>query len=311
MSIIPNTIPITRQQLKQEKYEKKYSAADTGSFKKWFYENVRFRRFGKMKKNENASLVKENETLKAAVAQAKDASETKNKFLAIIGHDLRSPFHAILSFSDLLAEGGMDEGETKEFAERLNDAVKNVYGLLNNLQEWSMMQSGKLEAKHSNFDMMNVIRETGNLFANAMVKKGLKQLAFEMGKMDTQVYADKNMASSIIRNLLANAIKFTASGGTITVSAFEAKNGFCGFAVKDSGRGMTEEQIMKLFNPSIISSTNGTDGEKGTGLGLQLVKEFVEKNGGKVWVESEVGKGTTFYFTLRAKKGERATTEAI
>ena len=331
MPIIPKLTPIT----KQDEYEKDYSAAK--NIRKFFlranlYRFVKMKRDGKAAlagkveelegtmsdKNREIKLLKDGKTILTAKVDElerenknlKGTNDAKDKLFNIIGHDLKNPLGSIMSFSEILVDEieSMPPDEAIRMAVTLNTAAKSVSGLLGQLIEWSKRQSGGLETKPGNFDMLDVIEKTDILLAGEMKRKGLKQLAFEIGDMDTRVYADEDMASAIVRNLINNAIKFTAAGGTITVSAFKAENGFRGFAVKDTGVGMSKERVKSLFDLSNIFSTKGTAGEPGTGLGLQLVKEFVEKNGGNIWVESELGKGTAFYFTLPAAKEEARKT---
>ena len=236
--------------------------------------------------SEKAALVEKNALLGAKVRKLEETNKAleasnaaRDKFMGVIAHDLRSPFNTILGLSEIIAEDEMSLEDTRNLAKQLNIVTKNVNGLLLNLLGWSVLQTGKLKAEPSNLDMLGIIEKTEILLADAMKRKGLRPLAFEIGNAGTGVYADESMAFTIIRNLVANAIKFTSSGGTITVSAFEAENGFRGFAVKDTGVGMDRERANSLFDPSAVFSTSGTDGEKGTGLGLQLAREMVELHG--------------------------------
>lgn len=235
--------------------------------------------------------------LKKSSEELKILNTTKDKFYSIIAHDLRSPFQSLLSVSELLAAEieSLSQEEIILFSRGLNDNLKNLYTLLKNLLNWSLMQSNMLEYKPVNlnlYDLINKKIEMSNL--SAMKKNISITNNIDTG---TMVFADDNMLRSVVQNLITNAIKFTRTEGRIIVSSIE-KDSFVEVSVQDTGIGINSEKSSDLFNFNAIYSTNGTDGEKGTGLGLPLCKEFVERNGGKIWVESEIGKGSKFTFTL-------------
>lgn len=221
----------------------------------------------------------------------------KDKFFSIIAHDLKSPFNAIIGFSDLLV-AQVDKNnleKIKEFAGIIQQSSQRAMGLLMNLMEWSQSQTGRMKFSPVNFELVELINEAVLLLNDSALQKSItirKDLPASM-----LFYADKAMLSTIFRNLITNAIKFTKSGGNIVISASENKNELT-ISIKDSGVGISKNRIEKLFRIDESYSTTGTNNEKGTGLGLILCKEFVEKHQGKIWAESEEGIGSTFYFTI-------------
>jgi len=230
--------------------------------------------------------------------ELKELSAIKDKFFSIIAHDLRSPFQSLLSSSEILATEieTLSHEEVTLVSKGLNDNLNNLYRLLENLLNWSMIQRNMIECKPVNINLYEVVSNIIEISNQNAKKKNI----FLSNNVDTGtvVYADVNMLRSVVQNLISNAIKFTQSEGRIIVSSIE-KDGFVEVSVQDSGTGIESDEFSKLFNLSKLFTTKGTAEEKGTGLGLPLCKEFVEKNGGKIWVESEVGKGAKFTFTLR------------
>ncbi|KAF0129225.1 MAG: PAS domain-containing protein [Bacteroidetes bacterium] len=228
---------------------------------------------------------------------AKTLSE-KDKFFSIIAHDLRGPFNGFLGLTQLMAEDieSMAQQDIKKIAGRLNNSAVNLFALLNNLLEWARMQQGitKFEPKTLSLfpfatSILQPVLETAN-------KKGIEVIIDITENLE--VIADENMLSSTIRNLASNAIKFTPSGGKVSLSAKPTMDGKIVVSVKDSGIGMDKEILDKMFKLDTNLSRKGTDGEPSTGLGLLLCKDFIGKHGGEIWVKSEVNKGSTFYFTL-------------
>jgi len=225
----------------------------------------------------------------------------KDKFFSIIAHDLKSPFNSILGFSDLLVEqiseknyDGLDE-----YAEIIQQSSSKAMDLLRNLMEWAQSQTGKMEFNPEFCKVKDLIKDTELLLSGAIKQKSIK---FSTKSSVATVFADKKMISTVLRNLVSNAIKFTNTGGEITLSAHEKQNELM-VSVQDTGVGIPQDRVKKLFSLSESRSTTGTNKEKGTGLGLILCKEFVEKHGGRIWVESDPDgksgkKGSTFFFTL-------------
>lgn len=229
--------------------------------------------------------------------QLKELNSTKDKFFSIIAHDLRSPFQSLLSSSEILATEieNLPQEEIAEFSKGLNSKLKNLHDLLENLLQWSMMQRNMLEYKPVNIDLHDLVNKILEILNQSAEKKNISLV--NNIEVATNVYADVDMLRSVIQNLITNAIKFSPVNGQIIISSLE-KDGSEVVSVQDYGIGIEPEKSSELFNFSTLYSTHGTAGEKGTGLGLSLCKEFIERNGGKIWVESEEGKGSTFSFTL-------------
>ena len=222
---------------------------------------------------------------------------TKDKFFSIIAHDLKSPFNAIVGFSNLLVEqieNNNMEG-IDEYANIILNSSNKAVNLLMNLTEWSRAQTGRIEFSPENLEIEPFVGETTLLFdeiasnKSIIIKKHLPE--------NISVFADKAMISTVFRNLISNAIKFTMPGGEILVSAIENQSEII-FSVSDNGNGISKINIERLFQIDKSYSTTGTNNETVTGLGLILCKEFVEKHQGRIWVESEEGKGSIFYFSL-------------
>jgi signal transduction histidine kinase len=221
----------------------------------------------------------------------------KDKFFSIVAHDLKNPFNSIIGLSDFLVDHS-DELEEKEKGELLmsiQQTSKSAYQLLENLLAWAMSELKKIPFKPEKTDCSSVADSAIEIvIASAKNKNIALNNQIPEG---TLVTADKNMLATILRNLISNAIKYSNPGGSVDIS-YSAQSGKHQLSVTDHGVGMTPEQKGNLFLFGTNTSTYGTQNEKGTGLGLILCKEFVEKHGGQIWVESEQGKGTTFNFTL-------------
>jgi len=234
-----------------------------------------------------------------ALQSLKRSNETKDKFFSIISHDLKSPFNSLLGFTDLLLQNydTFDDAERKHIIESLNASSKNTYQLLENLLTWSRSQTGRIEYSPQEIEVKTIIYEIILLSQPAAENKSI--LLADHTEAVLSVFADKSMLQTILRNLISNAIKFTGNKGSVSVSAKKAKQDrFIEIRVSDTGIGIPEDIIDDLFLIDKNRSTPGTEKEQGTGLGLILCKEFVEKQGGQIWIESEVGKGSQFIFTL-------------
>ena len=224
-------------------------------------------------------------------------NDTKDKFFSIIAHDLRRPYQSLLNYSELLAQEieSLSQEEIIQFSRGLNDNLKNLYGLLENLLHWSMMQRNMLEYNPVNLNLHDLVNKINGILSKNAADKNISLSNYI--DAETSVYADVDMLRSIVQNLIMNAIKFTPAEGRIIVSSAN-KDGYVEVSVQDSGIGIEPGRSSKLFNFDSMFSTDGTAGEKGTGLGLPLCKEFIERNDGKIWVKSELGKGSNFTFTL-------------
>ena len=234
--------------------------------------------------------------------QLKELNATKDKFFSIIAHDLKNPFNTMLGFSELLFRN-FDEynvKKQKKYVSIIKEGVQNTYKLLENLLLWSRTQRGIIDFTPENRNLYLLSGDTIELLKQSAENKSITLI--NQIPEDIYVKTDKNMLYTILRNLISNAIKFTPKGGEITLKAHVItdanKQSYAEISVKDSGVGIAEKKLSKLFNISENISIKGTEGEAGTGLGLILCKEFVEKHGGKIFVESEVSKGSKFIFTL-------------
>ncbi len=237
-------------------------------------------------------------TERKKVEQAlKESNKTKDKFFSIISHDLKSPFNSMLGFSKMLDEKfeKYDTEKKKKFINIINQGLQDTYKLLENLLTWSRSQRGSIDFKPEKLNLHLLAKETSGLLHQSTENKSIKL----KNKIADNIYvdADKDMLSTIIRNLISNAIKFTQKGGDISINA-KNKQQFIEISVKDNGIGISKEIQSKLFDIGENTSTQGTENETGTGLGLILCKEFVEKHGGKIWIKSEEEKGSEFVFII-------------
>lgn len=225
----------------------------------------------------------------------------KDKFFSIIAHDLRSPFNGLLGLTQLMKDElyNLTSDDIQQIATGLNNSAVNIYNLIENLLEWSLLQRGMIEYTPTSHLLLPKLKENLVSVFDASKKKNI-EIRLKIPD-ETRVFSDANMLLSIFRNLVGNAIKFTPNGGIIVISAKTIKNETLEISIKDSGIGMTKEMMDKLFHLDENTSRKGTDGEPSTGLGLIISKDFIEKQGGKIWVESEQGKGSTFYFTIPNK----------
>ncbi|MBL7840103.1 MAG: tetratricopeptide repeat-containing sensor histidine kinase [Cyclobacteriaceae bacterium] len=253
------------------------------------------------KQKTNLVLQAANEKIMQQNAQLQQLNATKDKFFSIISHDLKGPLNSLTSFSGLLINyfDSLSKEEIQTLAKDLDKSLKNLFALLENLLEWSRSQTGAIEFKPAAFDLSELVQENIDLLSAQAAAKTIK-LEYE-DPTPTPVMAHKNSVTTVIRNLISNSIKFTPTGGTITVSVKKSSDEAL-VSIADTGVGMSKEVIDKIFRIDAKHSTKGTADEKGTGLGLVLCKDFVEKNNGSIGVHSEEGKGSTFYFTLPSSR---------
>ena len=222
----------------------------------------------------------------------------KDKFFSIIAHDLRGPFSGFLGLTELMAEelSSLTMDEIQVISVNLRNSATNLFRLLENLLQWAKMQRGKIPFDPEVIRLLPIVDESiATLLENAKRKE--IEITYDIPD-NLEIFADSNILQTVIRNLVSNALKFTHKGGKISVSAKATENKSVEISVKDSGIGMSREMVDDLFRLDAKTNRKGTEDEPSTGLGLLLCKEFVEKHGGKIWVESEEGKGTTFYFTI-------------
>lgn len=237
------------------------------------------------------------ETLRESEAKLKEANYAKDKFFSIISHDLRSPFNSLLGFSEILEENfdDYDNAKQKQYLGYIHAGIKNTYRLLDDLLLWARSQKESIDFIPKKLNLSRLANETYELFKQPSENKSIELI--NQIPENIHITADKDMISTVFRNLISNALKFTSKGGKIIIEA-ENKQQFTKITIKDNGVGISKDMIPKLFEITESISTSGTENEKGTGLGLVLCKEFVEKHGGKIWVYSEINKGSTFYFTI-------------
>ena len=245
-------------------------------------------------KNQKILLEK---TVEIKTAELKELNASKDKFFSIIAHDLKNPFSTIIGFSEILKEdlGSQPDGRPKEFSKMIHASAVQTFRLLENLLEWANSQRGKVIFKPQNIKLSDLLNEELFSLNETATVKNIEITSVVPENLT--IFADKNMIKTILRNLVSNAIKFTHRNGKVAIKV-SVDNSSAEVEVSDNGIGMTSDTISKLFRIDANLSTLGTEKEKGTGLGLFLCKEFVEKHGGKIWVRSESGTGTSFFFTI-------------
>jgi CheY-like chemotaxis protein len=227
-----------------------------------------------------------------------ELNATKDKFFSIIAHDLRGPFNGFLGLTKIMAEESQNltRDEIQQYAASMSNTASNLFQLLENLLEWSLIQRGLKGYGPVSSLLMPAITESIQPVMDSANKKGI-MITCEIPS-DLDIFADTDMLASIIRNLTSNSIKFTQKGGTITIAAKTVNDNFIEISVKDTGIGMNSTMVENLFRLDVQTNRKGTEGEPSSGLGLNLSKDFIEKHGGKIWAESIVGQGSTFYFTI-------------
>lgn len=266
-----------------------------------------------IKRLRNNNIIEENLTLNSIKIerqrdeldkQKKELEElnaTKDKFFAIIAHDLKNPFNTVMGLAELLIErfDSYDSDKIKEFITQIYKYSNNAFNLLDNLLHWAKSQTGKIEVRLEKVDISEIISENFRFHQEDANNKNIKLVSNV--QVNTFAFIDRNMITTVLRNLISNSIKFTNNGGIINVEANIGKDDI-EISVIDNGVGISEVNIKKIFNINSNLSTQGTADEPGTGLGLIISKEFVEKNGGTISVKSKEGKGTQFIFTVPVYK---------
>jgi PAS domain S-box-containing protein len=241
--------------------------------------------------------ISQEDKLTQYTQELKKLNADKDRFIVILSHDLRSPFSSILGFLDLLTENISDYNidEIKEYIKIVDNSAKKTFRLLEDTLLWISANSGKIPYEPQKMNFTAICNE---VVENLMLTANIKNITIENFATDeVNVFADKNMLKTVLTNLISNSIKFTSKNGRIEIHMEKNHTNFT-IIVSDNGIGIKPEILTKLFDISEKVTTAGTENEKGTGFGLLLCKEFVEKHGGKIWVESEFGKGSTFRFTL-------------
>jgi len=324
---------------KFDKYETEYRILTESNDYKWFYDVGSVVKSGSNskqikiagivlditeRKTAQLALVKLNEDLQESKLLAEEAladgnvlveeltktkeklekiNSEKDKLFSIIAHDLRSPFQGFIGITEIFAESIDDfsQSEISGMSKEMNEEAKKLFRLLGNLLDWARMQQGVISFDPIEIVLSEIVSQNIDIITKRGKQKGI-EIIYETDQNQT-VFADEAMLNTILRNLLSNAVKFTRQGGKVSVSSKETENNMVELSVTDSGIGMPEDLSEKLFNMAEKVGRRGTDDESSTGLGLLLCKEFVEKNGGRIRVESQENIGSTFYFTLPAING--------
>ncbi len=237
----------------------------------------------------NKQIAKENKNLKAL-------DEEKNKFFSIVAHDLKNPIGTLASISEMLVDkkSKLQREDYERWIAIIKESTTRTYTFLNNLLQWARSESGTLNPNPVILNSKEITNEIIRLMDTYAQNKQIE--IHNNCPDDVVIYADKEMISTVLRNLISNAIKFTNKEGVISIDAKKGKT--TTMSVTDSGVGIKAEKAKNIFNLDSSHSTDGTENEKGTGLGLKLSYEFIEKNNGEIWLKSEPGKGSTFYFNL-------------
>ncbi|HEY5689558.1 MAG TPA: tetratricopeptide repeat-containing sensor histidine kinase [Yeosuana sp.] len=245
----------------------------------------------------NIKIELQNKAFQEQTKHLENVNNVKDKLFSIISHDLKDSLSSINGFIDLLKEGSLSREEFDNLIPELSENANNASLLLFNLLNWSKSQMHSLEPKPTLFDVQEVFEDKVKLIEQRLDSKGIDLIDHSLRDF---VYADRSMFEIVIQNLLANAVKFCKKGDSITISN-HISNGSCIISIADTGIGISKENLGKLFKSNSFT-TIGTNNEKGTGLGLSICKELVELNHGKIWVESNLNVGSTFYVQLPKSK---------
>nr|MBC8384832.1 HAMP domain-containing histidine kinase [Candidatus Cloacimonadota bacterium] len=253
----------------------------------------------RLKQKAFKELEKADQIIREQKNELEIMNKTRDRFFSIISHDLKNSFTSLQMGTKLLSNiEELDKDEIKLVSKELAESVENLYKLLENLLEWARIQIGRIHHEPEELDISEVLEDVLKVMDSKAAQKNIR-LTTEIIE-NTKVFADKNMLYSVLQNLISNAIKFTEQTGEIRIQQTEKENKL-EMSICDNGVGMSAIQLSKIFRIDEIISTPGTDDEKGTGLGLILCKEFIDKNGGEIRVESELGKGTEVCFNLPLK----------
>lgn len=241
---------------------------------------------------------KADEEFRKSAENLKQLNETKDRFISIISHDLRTPFSSILGFTDLLlTDRHMPEEKKIQYVEFIQESSRNMLSLVNSLLDWTRVQTGRIRFEPERMNAKFVVTKAIQMLSGSALQKNIN--LYSAIDTDMYIYADENLVLQTFNNLISNAIKFTRQNGTISINGEllidERK---VKFTVKDNGVGIREDDLPKLFKVDTKFTLKGTEGEKGSGLGLSLVHDIVQKHGGDIWVESKYGSGSEFIFTI-------------
>ncbi len=264
---------------------------------RWKIANNKLKNQQKIIVDDNEVLEQQKKELQILANDLKNLNADKDRFISILGHDLKSPFNNLLGLSEVLTEDihKLNIGEIDSIANDINKSARIAFRLLEDILMWAKTKQGKMPFNPQRLSFAYICKNTSEILNPNAAAKNITIHFIEPEQIN--VIADFDMLKTVMRNLVSNAIKFTNNGGVINISAVK-NSGDVTVSVSDNGIGIEPENLTKLFDISQVLTTKGTSGETGTGLGLLLCKEFVEKHGGKIWVESEIEKGSDFKFTL-------------
>ncbi len=246
---------------------------------------------------QNSEIIRQTDHISEQARQLQESNALKDKLFSIISHDMRGPVGTLKSIFSLINDRSLDPDEFYAMATKLQGSVEGLHTMMENLLHWSYSQMDGFVTRPVAFETASTINQVCELYARTAEEKNVALVA-DSGEIP-DVYADPEQVHLIVRNLVGNALKFTPGGGEVRVRA-ELENGAVRVSVRDTGVGMAADKVARLFTAATHGSDRGTAGEKGTGLGLLLCKEFAERNGGRIWVESTPGHGSTFVLELPA-----------
>ncbi|MBT8386830.1 MAG: PAS domain-containing sensor histidine kinase, partial [Ignavibacteria bacterium] len=235
--------------------------------------------------------------LNTRIEELKELNSSKDNFISVLSHDLRAPFTSILGFSEiLLNESGISEKERTEYISYINDSSQNQLQMINYLLDWSRLQTGRIKIEHNRINLQSSVFNCVSHLTRIAIKKNVDIKV----NIPDSIYVDagERLLNEVITNLISNAVKFSRENDSVEVTANVFNEDLVEFVVKDEGVGISDINKEKLFKIGKLFSTEGTKGEKGTGLGLTLAKQIIEKHGGEIWLYSEEGKGSEFHFTF-------------
>ncbi|MFP4555813.1 MAG: ATP-binding protein [Bacteroidales bacterium] len=272
-----------------------------------FYSYQEKRKANIQLKQKNEEISRQNEEIQEQAEKLRELNQLKDKLFSIISHDLRSPLGSLLTLLNLTQQGYFTKDGFKEVVDELSKNVGYTTELLENLLNWAQSQMQGLKIQPAYFNLHDVANSKFELYKEHASEKGIR-IINSIDK-EISVFADSAMIELVYRNLIANAIKFSKKGGTVTATAIIDKHHVTA-KVSDTGTGIAPENLKKLFGKEIFS-TKGTSNEKGTGLGLMLCKDFITLNKGEIWVRSEAGNGSEFFFTIPLTSSDFAENEQI
>lgn len=259
--------------------------------------NIELKELNDAISKESTELVKLNDKLAESEQQLRLSNETKDRFFSIIAHDLKNPLQGLLFTSDLLVKNidNYDKETIKNKTQQFYKTAGELSGLLENMLNWARSQSGRITFQPELFDLNKIIFDTIDLFEE---NTKLKNISIEFSTNgNNNIFADRNLLGAVIRNLISNAVKFSGNDTSVSIITLKSEKQIQ-VSVKDNGIGMSEQEIQTLFKIDTTTPTGNKSPEKGTGLGLIICKDFIEKHNGSIWAESQPGKGSTFHFVL-------------